>query len=182
MTATTTDTSGTSSTSGTPAAEPVPVGERVVATVSHGVLVLWSLLVIIPLLWTLLSSFKTSKEIFASPFGLPAHWNFDNYVSAWTTQGIGRYFVNTVIVVGSALVIVMILGAMCAYVLACFSSPSPAPATPWARVRGSVPAATAIPARAHLEQPMADPPSPEDAHSITPVLPVHLVKKGPGPG
>ena len=68
-----------------------------------------------------MSSFKTSKEIFASPFTLPAQWNFDNYVSAWTTAGIGRYFANTVIVVGCALVIVMVLGAMCAYVLARFS-------------------------------------------------------------
>ena len=103
--------------------ERLPVGERVVASVSHVVLGFWSLLVIVPLLWTLMSSFKTSSEIFASPFGLPEHWNFDNYVSAWTTQGIGRYFLNTVIVVGCALVIVMILGAMCAYVLACFSFP-----------------------------------------------------------
>jgi N-acetylglucosamine transport system permease protein len=118
MTTTTTDTSTDPVV--VPGAEPAPKGEKVVATVSHGVLGLWSLLVIVPLLWTVLSSFKTSSEIFASPFGLPAHWNFDNYVSAWTTQGIGRYFVNTVIVVGCALVIVMILGAMCAYVLACF--------------------------------------------------------------
>ena len=103
--------------------ERLPVGERVVASVSHVVLGFWSLLVIVPLLWTLMSSFKTSSEIFASPFGLPENWNFDNYVSAWTTQGIGRYFLNTVIVVGCALVIVMILGAMCAYVLACFSFP-----------------------------------------------------------
>src|ERR1700754_3937908 len=98
-----------------------PLGDRAVAGVSHVVLGFWTLLVIVPLLWTLLSSFKTSTEIFASPFGLPSHWSFDNYVSAWTTQGIGRYFLNTVIVVGCALVIVMILGAMCAYVLACFS-------------------------------------------------------------
>jgi N-acetylglucosamine transport system permease protein len=107
----------------TSAPERLPLGERVVASVSHVVLGFWSLLVIVPLLWTLMSSFKTSSEIFASPFGLPEHWNFDNYVSAWTTQGIGRYFLNTVIVVGCALVIVMILGAMCAYVLACFSFP-----------------------------------------------------------
>ena len=65
-----------------------------------------------------MSSFKTTKEIFASPFTLPTSWNFDNYVSAWTTASIGTYFFNTVIVVASALVIVMILGAMCAYVLA----------------------------------------------------------------
>ena len=65
-----------------------------------------------------LSSFKTPSEILASPFSLPSHWRFDNYVRAWTDAGIGSYFLNTVIVVGSALVIVMVLGAMCAYVLA----------------------------------------------------------------
>jgi N-acetylglucosamine transport system permease protein len=98
-------------------------GDRVVASVSHVVLAFWSLLVLVPMLWTLLSSFKTSSEIFASPFSLPEHWSFDNYVSAWTTVGIGRWFVNTVIVVGCALVIVMMLGSMCAYVLARFAFP-----------------------------------------------------------
>ncbi|MBG6237154.1 N-acetylglucosamine transport system permease protein [Mycetocola sp. CAN_C7] len=93
-------------------------GDRTVGVLSHTALVLWSLIVILPLLWTLMTSFKTTKEIFASPFTLPANWNFDNYVSAWTQEGIGNYFLNTVIVVGFALVIVMVLGAMCAYVLA----------------------------------------------------------------
>lgn len=106
-----------------PAAAPVARhrGDRAVATVSHTVLAVWTVLIIVPLLWTLLSSFKTTSEIFASPFSLPKKWSFDNYVSAWTTAGIGRYFFNTVIVVGCALVIVMILGAMCAYVLARFT-------------------------------------------------------------
>jgi N-acetylglucosamine transport system permease protein len=98
-------------------------GDRVVTSVSHVVLAFWSLLVLVPMLWVLMSSFKTSSEIFASPFELPQHWNFDNYVSAWTTVGIGRWFVNTVIVVGCALVIVMVLGSMCAYVLAKYSFP-----------------------------------------------------------
>ncbi|MCU1560408.1 carbohydrate ABC transporter permease [Mycetocola sp.] len=93
-------------------------GDRAVGAFSHTVLVIWSLIVILPLVWTLITSFKTTREIFASPFSLPANWNFDNYVSAWTQEGIGNYFLNTVIVVGFALVIVMILGAMCAYVLA----------------------------------------------------------------
>jgi N-acetylglucosamine transport system permease protein len=98
-------------------------GDRAVATVSHTVLIIWSIIVILPLLWTLLSSFKTSSEIFASPFALPAEWNFDNYVSAWVSSGIGGMFLNTVIVVGFALVLVMLLGGMCAYVLARFSFP-----------------------------------------------------------
>ncbi len=93
-------------------------GDRAVSLTSHTVLSLWSVIVIVPLLWTVMTSFKTTSEIFASPFALPKHWNFDNYVNAWTTAGIGTYFLNTVIVVGFGLVIVMTLGAMCAYVLA----------------------------------------------------------------
>ncbi|WP_373418356.1 carbohydrate ABC transporter permease [Arthrobacter sp. BF1] len=84
---------------------------------------IWALLVLIPLGWTLMSSFKKTDEIFASPFSLPAIWQFQNYVSAWDTAGIGKYFFNTVIVVGFALVIVMVLGAMCAYVLARYVFP-----------------------------------------------------------
>jgi ABC-type glycerol-3-phosphate transport system permease component len=91
-----------------------------VAAISHTSLIVWCIIVCAPLLWVLMSSFKTTKEIFASPFALPSSWNFDNYVSAWTTASIGTFFFNTVMVVGSALVIVMILGAMCAYVLARF--------------------------------------------------------------
>ena len=54
MTTNTTD----SSTSRAP--ERRRVGDTVVATVSHFVLGFWSLLVIVPLLWTLMSSFKTT--------------------------------------------------------------------------------------------------------------------------
>jgi len=95
-------------------------GDRVVGTASHVLLIAWSLIVAIPLLWVFLSSFKTTKEILDSPFGLPKHPDFTNYVNAWNTSGIGSYFANTLIVVGCALVLVMILGAMCAYVLARF--------------------------------------------------------------
>ncbi|PFG29119.1 carbohydrate ABC transporter membrane protein 2 (CUT1 family) [Paramicrobacterium agarici] len=98
-------------------------GDRTVGTVSHAMLILWSIIVVVPMLWTLMTSFKTTREIFASPFSLPAEWNFDNYVSAWTEYDIGGMFLNTVLVVGSALIIVMVLGAMCAYVLARFTFP-----------------------------------------------------------
>ncbi|HYI52747.1 MAG TPA: carbohydrate ABC transporter permease [Microlunatus sp.] len=112
------------------ATEPVPergtttsVGEKTFLGVSHGILILWSVIVIGPMLWTLMTSFKTTREIFSSPFSLPSSLNLQNYVNAWTTAGIGKYFLNTVLVVGSALVIVMVLGAMCAYVLARFEFP-----------------------------------------------------------
>ncbi len=95
-------------------------GDRVFGGVSHFILIIWALIVVLPMLWTLMTSFKTTSQIFASPFSLPTSLNLQNYTGAWTTAGIGDYFVNTVIVVGSALIIVMILGSMCAYVLARF--------------------------------------------------------------
>ena len=96
-------------------------GDRAVEVSSHALLTTWSIIVIVPLLWVVLSSFKTTKEILASPFSLPAHWSFDNYVHAWTDAGIRQFFLNTVIVVSVALVLVMLLGSMCAYVLARFT-------------------------------------------------------------
>ncbi|MDR6866432.1 N-acetylglucosamine transport system permease protein [Microbacterium resistens] len=98
-------------------------GDKVVGGVSHVVLIVWSVIVITPLAWTLMSSFKTSREVLASPFGLPAEWNLNNYISAWTQYNFGQMFINTVIVVGVSLVLVMVLGAMCAYVLARFALP-----------------------------------------------------------
>ena len=94
--------------------------DRVFNVTAHAVLALWVFLVVAPMLWTLMTSFKTTSAIFASPFSLPESLNFQNYVDAWTTAGIGSYFMNSVIVVGTALVIVMLLGSMCAYVLARF--------------------------------------------------------------
>jgi N-acetylglucosamine transport system permease protein len=95
-------------------------GDKAVEATSHVLLAIWTIIVIVPFLWVVLSSFKTTKEILASPFSLPAHWQFDNYAHAWTDAGIRQFFLNTVIVVSAALVLVMLLGSMCAYVLARF--------------------------------------------------------------
>ena len=92
--------------------------DRNVSVISHVALIAWSVIVCAPLLWVLMSSFKTTSQVLSSPFSLPTSLTFENYISAWTTASIGNYFFNTVIVVASALIIVMILGAMCAYVLA----------------------------------------------------------------
>lgn len=98
-------------------------GERTLAAFSHGFLVLWALLVAAPLMWAVLTAFKTDREIFTSPWGLPGEWHFDNFVRAWTTANIGQYFLNSGIVVGASVALVMLLGAMVAYVLARYEFP-----------------------------------------------------------
>jgi N-acetylglucosamine transport system permease protein len=106
-----------------PVRKQIPAAERAVSVSSHVVLSIWAILVIVPLLWTLMTSFKTTSEIFKSPFNLPATLQFGNYIEAWNTAGIGKFFFNTIFVVGSALILVMLLGSMCAYILARFDFP-----------------------------------------------------------
>ena len=52
----------------TPKANP---GDRRATAVSHVILVIWSIVVLLPLLWAFVSSFKTTNEILRSPFTLP---------------------------------------------------------------------------------------------------------------
>lgn len=98
-------------------------GELGIVIGSHIVLIFWSLIVVLPLVWTFFSSSRSTSEIFKGPWEMP-HDFFGNlsrnFSSAWNDSGLGRDLLNTVIVVTIALVLVMALGSMCAYSLARF--------------------------------------------------------------
>lgn len=81
-------------------------------------LLIWGLITTLPLLWAIVSSFKTNREFLTEPYGLPGAPQFENFARAWTVANIGDYFVNSVIVVVFSVPLTMILGAMAAYVLA----------------------------------------------------------------
>jgi N-acetylglucosamine transport system permease protein len=103
----------------TRAADRPPRREWGVANVfSHGFLVLWALLTTLPLLWVVLGSFKSDDEILSDPWGLPGALRFENWQRAWTEAHIGRYFLNSAIVVAGSLTLTMFFGALAAYVFA----------------------------------------------------------------
>jgi N-acetylglucosamine transport system permease protein len=81
---------------------------------------LWAffLSVALPILWTIVTSFKTSRELFADPWALPAVWQTANYVKAWAEMKVGTYFFNSVFVNFASLAVTMLFGAMAAYVIA----------------------------------------------------------------
>ncbi|MGV9706429.1 carbohydrate ABC transporter permease [Streptomyces sp. NPDC003483] len=89
---------------------------------SHGFLVLWAVLIILPLLWLVLSSFKTDAQIGGSALSWPSHWDFGVFRRAWN-KGIGDYFANTLIVLVFSVPLTMLLGSMAAYVLARYEFP-----------------------------------------------------------
>ncbi|WP_139993504.1 carbohydrate ABC transporter permease [Paenibacillus paridis] len=80
-------------------------------------LLVQAVLVVYPLLWNVLASFKTNAEVMESPWKLPTsiHWN--NYVQAFSTARIGDYMVNSVIIVLLSMAVLLFAAVPSAYVL-----------------------------------------------------------------
>ena len=72
---------------------------------------------IYPLLWMLLSSFKTSDEFSTGTFwSLPAGLAWQNYVQAWTA-GMNAYFLNSVLTVLPALFLILLISLAASFAL-----------------------------------------------------------------
>lgn len=84
---------------------------------------LWAVMVIFPFIWMIVTALKTDGEIIASPWDLPASLQWDNFQRAWTDARIGRFFVNTLIVLAGSLTGTLLVSSMAAYVLARFVFP-----------------------------------------------------------
>lgn len=74
--------------------------------------------IIIPVAWVFLASIKENKEFYGSPWVLPAGFYFQNFIDAFQKARMGEYFLNSVIVTGVALVILLVVALPAAYVLA----------------------------------------------------------------
>lgn len=84
-------------------------------------LLLMALIFAAPMAFTLLSSFKTKREIFSAPFSLPEIWQWKNYLEAWEGANMSRYFLNSLIQAGLSVIILAIISTMAAYVLSRFA-------------------------------------------------------------
>jgi len=106
-----------------PAAARRPLGDTLLKAIVYVILSAWALLVIFPMLWSIMTAFKTDQEIFFSPWALPATPVYANFVRAWTTARIGEFLYNTLLVIVPALFLTLLLSSMAAYVLARFEFP-----------------------------------------------------------
>jgi len=72
---------------------------------------------IVPLLWLAVSAFKTTPELFKSPFGMPAHWSFANFTGAWDAEPLADFFRNSVVIAATATVVTIAVSTLAAYAL-----------------------------------------------------------------
>jgi raffinose/stachyose/melibiose transport system permease protein len=86
----------------------------------YSVLTLWAITTFAPLIWVLNNSFKTSGKILSSSVALAENINSINYKTILTYADIPRAFLNSFIISGSVVILVLIFGGLAAFVISRF--------------------------------------------------------------
>lgn len=114
--------------------------DTVLCAAIRAALWLWVALLIVLTLWVLLTSLKTTREIFASPFGLPSSLQWGNYTLAWSVSGFGEAAFSSVTVVAASAAVMMLIATPAAYVLARDPRPRAARITTYFAIGMGIPA------------------------------------------
>lgn len=85
---------------------------------SHAVLIIACALVVAPIYFLVLGSFKTVEEFFASPLGLPNDLSTENYRQAWVEASVATTLRNSAIVTVSAVLISTVVSCLASYSIA----------------------------------------------------------------
>lgn len=78
-------------------------------------LVIWLIASIYPIIWVILTSFRTNADVITAPWGFPKTFLFENYVNAIEKSNIPRYFLNSLIVSCSSVALILLVSSMAAF-------------------------------------------------------------------
>lgn len=86
--------------------------------IMYGVAALFLVLFIFPYLYILLSSFKPSNEVIStSPTFFPKSFSIENYIQLSQYEGMGKFFLNSIVAATVGTLICLILGSMASYAI-----------------------------------------------------------------
>ena len=98
--------------------------DAIVKTVARiVVLTLTTIFTVLPLVWLILSSFKTNAQIVNESLTLPNPWNFQGYRDAFSMANLHISFLNTIIVSSTSTALTMAVAILAAYPTARFDFP-----------------------------------------------------------
>lgn len=94
--------------------------KTVMSTITYALLVFWAVIVLFPFYWMLLTSVKSYSEYNSEyiPKFFTLSPTMQNYVDAFTTVSLGRYFANTVIFTVATTAIMLVVITLAAFAFA----------------------------------------------------------------
>ena len=95
--------------------------ERLLTQVgSHVLLVIFTGIVVYPVVWMAFASLKDQTDLLNNIWGLPRSFAWGNYSEAWRTANLGRALVNSIVVSAATVALVIAVAAPAGYALARF--------------------------------------------------------------
>ncbi len=95
-------------------------GEKLYKFFVYFVLIALAVMILVPVGWVFMASVKENAEFYANPWNLPKGLHWQNFVEAWNTAKMGEYMLNSVIVTGLALALLLVVALPAAYCLSRF--------------------------------------------------------------
>ncbi len=87
------------------------------------ILIIWSILIVFPILWAVFSSLKTNLEFGTNAWKLPEKLQWVNYKDAWEGANFSKYFLNSLILSVGTVALSILMTATSAYVVGKFVHP-----------------------------------------------------------
>jgi len=84
---------------------------------TYTLLISYAAVVILPLLLVISNALRPTREIFKNPVGLPTSPSFDSFVKAWEQASFNVYFLNSLLITVSSVLLATAVSAMAAYIL-----------------------------------------------------------------
>lgn len=87
----------------------------------YAVLVLFAVVQLAPVVLMVINSLKNDLDVLNNPIGLPSTWEFSNYAEIWQRANFSRFLLNSVVVTGISVGVLVTIGSMMAFYLARFN-------------------------------------------------------------
>lgn len=81
-------------------------------------LIIISVVILLPIYYLVVTTFKTPAEAVASPLGFPINFTFENYAKAIKAMNYGQAFKNNLIITVTSVIFLVVFSSMSAYVIA----------------------------------------------------------------
>lgn len=94
-----------------------PTATRWIRIITYVLMVAILAITVYPMIWMVLGSLKGDSEFFGNIWGLPSDPVWSNFSDAWREAGLGRKFLNSIIVTTASMIIVLAVTSMAAYAL-----------------------------------------------------------------
>lgn len=91
--------------------------KNIFSLLRHTILILLAVIVVYPVFWMIMVSFKDLQEFYNDPWGLPAKLRWVNYAEAFSKLDLGRTYLNTIFVAIVSLIMIVFCSFFAAYAI-----------------------------------------------------------------